>query len=361
MTEPPAGWTSPSGEPAAPATPPPAYGYGPGYGTVPGYGAAPGWGTPPPYGAPVGLKPGVVPLRPLTVGELLDGAVSIIRRYPRPTLGMSALVAVVTTVLKVAALLATDVSAFTSEVRSGRDSAGVGTTGSGGGSLGGIPGSVFGFLGGLVLTGALVVVVGKAVLGNPTSTGEVWRTVRGRLWALIGLALLTGLICGGVAAAGVGAAIGIGLVAGPLGLIVAIPLGIAGVLGSIYLYGRLSLAPAVLVLEKAGIRTALSRSGALVKGSWWRVFLILVLTSIISFFVAGILIVPFAIIGFITLFSSDASTGAAIALIVLTQVGAGLASFLVAPFTASVRALLYVDRRMRAEGLDLTLQAAARQ
>jgi len=45
----------------------------------------------------------------------------------------------------------------------------------------------------------------------------------------------------------------------------------------------------------------------------------------------------------------------------LTQVGGGIATFLVSPFSSGVRALLYVDRRMRAEGLDLTLQAAARQ
>ena len=40
------------------------------------------------------------------------------------------------------------------------------------------------------------------------------------------------------------------------------------------------------------------------------------------------------------------------------QVGAGLASVLVAPFSSGVMALLYVDRRMRAEGLDVALQTA---
>ena len=47
-------------------------------------------------------------------------------------------------------------------------------------------------------------------------------------------------------------------------------------------------------------------------------------------------------------------------LFLLVTVGSGLATFLVSPFTSGARALLYVDRRMRAEGLDLTLQAAAR-
>ena len=40
------------------------------------------------------------------------------------------------------------------------------------------------------------------------------------------------------------------------------------------------------------------------------------------------------------------------------DVGAGIAQTVVAPFTAGVRALLYIDRRMRAEGLDVSLMAA---
>jgi hypothetical protein len=51
------------------------------------------------------VKPGVVPLRPLALGELLDGAVGVLRGYPRPTLGMSAVVAVVATLANVVLLL----------------------------------------------------------------------------------------------------------------------------------------------------------------------------------------------------------------------------------------------------------------
>ena len=50
------------------------------------------WGWAPP---PV-VKPGVIPLRPLGVGEILDGAVTTIRRNPAPMLGLSAIVAVIT-------------------------------------------------------------------------------------------------------------------------------------------------------------------------------------------------------------------------------------------------------------------------
>ena len=45
--------------------------------------------------------------------------------------------------------------------------------------------------------------------------------------------------------------------------------------------------------------------------------------------------------------------------VVLAAVYGGLVVTVVKPFTAGVRALLYVDRRMRAEGLDVQLAAAA--
>src|ERR671918_262293 len=56
----------------------------------------PGWSTRQP---PAAVKPGVIPLRPLGVGEILDGAVTTIRRNPGPMLGLSAIVAIVTQLL----------------------------------------------------------------------------------------------------------------------------------------------------------------------------------------------------------------------------------------------------------------------
>lgn len=358
MTEPPAGWSPPSGEPV------PSYGPLPVYGepvpATPGYAGPPGgwYGGPPP--APT---PGVVPLRPLTVGELLDGAVKVIRRYPKPTLGLSAVVALVTTLLNVVGVLLSDFSGEVESLRDGSSSTGVG----GGGvnsSLSGLPGGIVAVPAGVFLTGVLVAVVGRAVLGQQATLGEVWQQVKPRAWALIGLALLTGLILlapllvlGVVALALVLFAVGFdaGGAALALGVVAALP---AAAL-MVYLYVRLSLAPAVLVLEKAGIRTSLRRSGVLVKGSWWRLFGLLLLTTVISQLVASVLVLPLGLVGGALLLGSP-TDGSVTVFVLLTQVGAGLASCLVSPFSAGVRALLYVDRRMRAEALDLTLQAAAR-
>jgi len=111
------------------------------------------------------------------------------------------------------------------------------------------------------------------------------------------------------------------------------------------------------------VRQALRRSGVLVRRSWWRIFWILVLTVVIASFVSQVLRIPFVIFGggATGLSRLTDPTGAGTATLVLSYIGAGVAQTIVAPFTAGVRALLYVDRRMRAEGLDVALAAAAAQ
>lgn len=329
MTEPPPSWSSPGGESAPPPPPPqamPSHSYGYGY---------------------AANQPGVIPLRPLALGELLDGAIKVIRRYPRPTLGLSAAIAVVVTALNTVGVLLLHAD-LTSNAEPGtfdgsQVAAGVAASG---------PAQLLAFLAGLVLTGALIIVVGKAVRGQPATTSEVWAAVRPRIWALLGLALLTGLIVIAPLVVGVGAAIALGVGLGGAGLALGIPLGIAGFLASVYLYIRLSLSSAAMVLEKTSVTEGLRRSHVLVKGSWWRIFGILLLTWLITAILGGIIAVP--LIGVSAVLTSQDSP----VYLVLQQLGAGLAGVLLSPFSAGVRALLYVDRRMRAEGLDVALQAA---
>ncbi len=373
MTDTPDGWAAPGSGPTPPASPPPSSAPSPSSqeppGGVPYYGApqygAPQYGAPqygaPQYGAPQYGKawapqPGVVPLRPLALGELLDGAIKIVRRHPRPTLGLSAAIAAVVTVLNVALVVALSAGDGLLQT-SGTSDATDGTTQSFTANVSSAPGALVGYFAGIFLTGALVAVVGKAVLGQPAPTGEVWRTIRPRLWALLGVSLLSGLLVGAPIFLSIAVAVGLAVIGGPVTLLLGIPLGIAGTLLSVHLYARLSLAPAALVLEKTGVRAALRRSAVLVKGSWWRVFGTLVLTGIITTVIAGILTVPPIIVAGLLSISSDSGDGTG--LLVTQQVAAGIASVFLTPFSAGVRALLYVDRRMRAEGLDVSLQAAA--
>ncbi len=364
MTEP-DGWTTPQGwgpptppqAPAAPA-PPPAYGDA-------AYGGPPPSGPTDhrPYGQ-VAARPGVVPLRPLGLGELLDGAVGVLRRYPRPTLGMSAAVAVLATLVNVVLLLTAfrpflDVDAADPLVDG--DAAAL-EAALGGAAVGGLLTAVLTLLSTAVLTGVLTAVVGKAVLGQPFSLRAAWETVRPLLLKLVAVALLLALIAGATAFGFVL----LGAVAIALGgnalLIVGVPLIVGGFAAAVYLYVRYSLAPCALVLEKVGIVESLRRSAVLVKGDWWRVFGISALTFVVALFVSLVIQVPFEFLGYGS-FGELAGGGDALSArtLVLSSIGGIVASTLVEPFTAGVRALLYVDRRMRAEGLDVALAAAADQ
>ena len=360
------GWTTPEGwGPPTPTPPPATPGYGqPGYGQ-PGYGqpapGAPGFGPPPAQWRP-DVKPGVVPLRPLGLGELLDGAVGVLRRYPRPTLGLSAVVAVVSTLANVLLLLTAfrpffDVDSAAA-IESGNSDALEAAIG--GAAVGGLLTFVLALLAGAVLTGILTAVVGRAVLGQPLSLGEAWAQVRPLLLKLVGVAF----VVSGVAALPVLATVlvaGVSVAAGGAALLaLGIPLVLGGFAAAAYLYVRLSLAPCAMVLEKVGIGTSLRRSSVLVKGDWWRVFGITLLTVVVAQFVAVVIQVPFELVGYGSpgdLFSgADALSTRAL---VASSIGSIISATLVTPFTSGVLALLYVDRRMRAEGLDVALAAAA--
>lgn len=366
----PPGWAGPTAPvPPTWASPPPPTGWGGPPTAPPGWGgpatAPPGWGGPLPgtpygWGGPVpgAPRPGVVPLRPLGLGELLDGAVAVVRRYPRPTLGLSVVVASLSTVLGVLLVLLlpdnaldlsnTDAAPQISEAQLG----GLAASGLGGALVTG--------LAGIVLSGVITVVVGRAVLGEPMTTGQAWQAVRPLLARLVGLALLTGLIVVTVIAVGVGLAALSYAVAGAGGLLLGVPAALVGLAAAVYLYNRLSLAAPALVLEKVGVLEALRRSGVLVHRSFWRVLGVLLLTAMIAGAVGVVLQVPFVIAG-----GGGGggllggSAGAGVRGLVLAQIGSGVAQTLVSPFSSGVRALLYVDRRMRAEGLDVALAAAS--
>src|SRR4051794_32416621 len=104
-------WTSPGGQ--SPQTGPPPSDSAPSdWAPSDSATPAPAWGAPPPgwdrpYAA-TAPRPGIIPLRPLGVGELLDGAFTAMRRYPRATLGLSAIIAAVQQLLGLVVDLATN-------------------------------------------------------------------------------------------------------------------------------------------------------------------------------------------------------------------------------------------------------------
>jgi hypothetical protein len=348
------GWASPGGPPPpswAPEQPPPAPGWAPPPG---GPTAAPGWGAA--YAPPPAPRPGIVPLRPLGVGELLDGAFTAIRRYPKATLGLAACVMLAVQVVEVATqywLLAGITPPRSGTLADAADyTARVGTAA--------ILNVLVVLLATLVLTGLVTAVIGEAVLGRPVTVSQAWGRLRPVFWRLAGasaLAFVLPLLVPAVLALPgiIVLAVGGGTIGGVL-LVVGL---VAGVPLMIWLYFLLVLAPAAVVLEQQTVRGALRRSRALVRRSWWRVFWILLLASVIASVVSGIISLPFTFAGGGLTSVGGRTSAVQLSQLVITGIGGLLAGTIVRPFSAGVAALLYIDRRMRAEALDMALVRAA--
>ncbi|MGV4923424.1 hypothetical protein K2224_02720 [Streptomyces sp. BHT-5-2] len=344
-----------------------------GWATPPGPGPQGGWGGGPGWsggwgGMPPVAKPGVIPLRPLGVGEILDGAVATMRAHWRTVLGISLIVAVVsqTTATVVTGLWfqgpnrATDLDDGAGPpLRQVLSEMGNSLTGSAITAL-------IGLLATIIATGMLTMVISRAVLGRSVTAGEAWHDARGQLPRLLGLLILLPLIVTAIFLAGLTPGI---LVSGSgpldlgLGLLL---LGLfAGGVVSIWLWVRYSLASPALMLEKQGVIASMRRSAKLVRGAWWRVLGVQLLAYLLISIVQFIIQIPTTFIAFLIGGESlmDWANGTSNAtgwpFLIALGIGAIVSSAITFPISAGVTALLYVDQRIRREALDLELARAA--
>ena len=322
-------------------------------------------------GAPV-HKPGVVALRPLTLGDFFDGAFKTIRRNPKAMVGLSAAVATAFMVVPVLVTLAIALSGslraaqpFTNPGPGGDFTSAFRTAmGSGGYAVASNLGGLFGFFAGVVLNGMLVRVVAEAVLGRRTTIGEAWAAVKGRLLRLLGLTLLNLLVSIAALAVPVlvGVAVGIA-VGGGRGIGIGIAVGVVLLLGGVVLLLFLQvryfmLAAPALVLERLGVVASMRRGAQLSRGQWWRLFGILLLTGLVVGVVGQVFAIPLALLtGFAP--SVWPGTGGALVAVFSSYLAQVLISAVTTPFSSGVVALQYIDQRIRKEGLDVQLIAAA--
>jgi hypothetical protein len=358
------GWDQPPGQqggwdrPGGPTYSGPPQG---GPGGAPGYGAW-GAGTGPAWQAP-DVKPGVIPLRPLGVTEILDGAITTIRRNLAAMLGLSAIVAAGTQILSSAVLAWIFGEAITEPDLGMSDAEALESLARG------IPAAILGWLVTLIatvfLTGVLTVVVGQAVLGRDLSIGQAWRESKGRLLRLLGLTLTYTLIWFSPALVVLALALLLGLTGGSTAAAVLVGVGaLAAIPITAWLYVRYALSTPALMLETTSgdgaarpirIFESLRRSATLVRTSWWRVFAILLLIFIIVVLIGQVVAVPF---GVPTMLGTNA-TDEPITWYVLNTLAGMISATITAPFSAAATALLYIDRRIRREGLDIELARAA--
>lgn len=357
----PSGSTPPAGEPfpadgsaaaggaARPGSPQPG---------APQPGAAPGW-TPPP-------KPGLIPLRPLTLGTMLAAAFQVLRRNPRPMFGFALLVMAGVTLVSLAVV---GVVAFFAVTRmttaTGADADAIAAGSIAAIALSALVPVVLSLCAGALLQGIVVLEVARGTVGEKLRLGALWRAAKGRIGALIGWTLLVTTVV--VLALGITGVL-IGLIiafGGTAGLVAGILLAIGVVAGAVvlgfWLGTRLCLVPSVLMLERLPLRAALSRSWSLTRGYFWRTLGIQLLVSVIVQVVTAIISTPLQILlgfGSALINPNGDETGLIVTVVVLyliTIVVAVVFGAIAAVVQAATTSLIYIDIRMRKEGLDLEL------
>ncbi|MDJ0345739.1 hypothetical protein QMK19_34345 [Streptomyces sp. H10-C2] len=358
---PPSQWSAPAGGGwGSPPPPPPQP--GPGWGGAPG-----GRQSSAPWGRPPAAKPGVIPLRPLGVGEILDGAVSTMRAHWRVVLGISLAVALVTQgVLVVLQGLLLDKNSDFSRVQNDPNATSGEILRAAGGALAGSGvAALISLLAMIFATAMLTMVVSRAVLGRPVTTGEAWRDSRPQLLRLLGLTLLLPLIAIVIIVVGTLPGIlviALGVTSG--GVALAVIGGLAGCAAAVWLWVRWSLASPALMLEKQGVITSMKRSMKLVRGSWWRILGVQLLAWILVTIVSGIIQTPFTLIagsvsgdGMSPFMSNNSQVGWTF--LIITAIGGVIGTAITLPISSGVAALLYMDQRIRREALDIELARAA--
>ncbi|GAA3532694.1 hypothetical protein [Nocardioides daeguensis] len=357
--------------PPGPAFPPP----GPAPGVVAGHVPAPvptGWATypsgPGPRPAP-GLalgaahKPGALPLRPLGLGNIYDGAFRIIRFNPKATVGAAVMVTavamlipvVVTVVVSLTIGIATDAAGDIDPEASVAEL--VGALAAYGSLLFSL---VVAQVGVVFVTGMVAHVTRAAAVGRRLGLAEAWAATRGKRWRLLGLTLVLNATFLFLAIAYVllwvlvvavssspWPVVGWGLVSVPAFLCLCCWLWIR------YYY----LPVPALMLEPVGVFGAIGRGWRLSARQFWRTFGIALLTVVVAQFAGGLLSFPVSIVGNVVALAVPEQ--AVLALVVTQAVALVIQNAFVAPFLAAVTSVQYVDLRIRKEAFDVELMREA--
>ncbi|CCH79979.1 Putative integral membrane protein (modular protein) [Nostocoides japonicum T1-X7] len=396
-------WTAPTGAPQQDRDPNGADGSGPvgggsaqprpqdgrgraseGHGAAyPGQGTAPGGGglahggqgpvhggQGPAYGGPTQplyaeYRPGIVPIRPLTLGDMFSGATLAIRGNPAATLGLG----LVTTLVVVAPATALGVILTRVLVDQARVDDATGQDALDGfGAFGSLLPSLAAQLAVLLMTAFTAHVIGQGVLGRKTSLQETWEATRSRLWTVVGSAALVFLMIVVALLVLVGVPVAVlvyGIVEDVRGTVaLGVGLTILGALAAIavllFIGTRFAFASAVIVLEHLGVRRGLGRSWRLTSGGqFWRVLGIRILVALLVGIVSGILTVPIGMALGLAVGAAGLSAATyAVVTVVVQALSTVITGALTTPFSAGTDTLLYLDQRIRREALDVQLLAS---
>jgi len=331
--------------------------------------APPGWTPPPPPRASWAPppRPGLLPVRPLAFGEILTAAFNVIRRNPRPTFGLALLMSLVTIVgvsaivAPISALMFARVAQSSLADRDAVTAGAVLVT-----ALVAVASAVLSSALTGVVQGVVSLEVAKGTVGEQHGLRSLWAAARGRLLVVIGWTLLVAAVVTFAFLLIVMLAIAVGVAGGVLGIVVAVLLGLllgAGALvASAWVGTKLTLVPALLLIERRRLGEAVRRSWRLTDGSFWRIFGTTLLVNVIINVASQVVITPISMLGgFASVLinpnqSADTTAAWTVATLVLTAIISVLFTALLMVAQTALPAVFYVDLRMRKEGLDLELQ-----
>jgi hypothetical protein len=308
---------------------------------------------------PVAHKPGAIPLRPLVLSDIFDGAFKIIRYNPRATIGAAVLVSAVAMIVPIAAGLFTGSTGGLQPDPSTdtlNDSQILSLLVAGGGLL---VGAQLQSIGLLFVSGMIAHVSSAAAVGRKLTMTEAWAATHGKRWRLLGMAFLLGL----AVVLAVTVVLGILLVGilafdAPLDAVVVVGVALALLLTVVVVWFWIrvrALAVPTLMLEQVGIFGALGRAVRLTSHQFWRLLGLLLLVTLVVGVAGTILRLPFSITGEVFLTSSGASSYGLLIYLLMTAIGSVVSAAVVQPFSAAVSALLYIDQRIRKEAYDVEL------
>ena len=314
-------------------------------------------------------QPGIIPLRPLTVGELFNGAFQAVRVNPQTMFGFAfAIMAVVGLVQ--AFFASSSTSSLTRALSSGDANDLVYSLGN---SMGSFVTSGLTMLATAFLSGMLALTVWDAVLGRKSSPADAWHRFSPRFVPVLLATFLIGIIefvaivvvllvfmipfilvavnaaaarSYDSASAGIGGAIAIIFL-----MIVAL------IVIACFLTVKFAFTSSAVVLEGLGPVDAIKRSWSLSKGSFWRIlgriWLIGIVTGLISAVLGGI-------VGAILGVGAAAADSVGV-LVAFSAFLSALLSAVVIPVQSSFYTLMYLDERMRKENLaPMIAQEASR-
>lgn len=288
-------------------------------------------------------------LRPMSTGELMDRTLVLYKKNFRLFVGIASLGPATYLLFQLLTIGSASVQARTPNSVSPLSAASLG----------------FGFIAGfLIMLGGMAVAQGATVravaavhLGLPIRIMEAYKSLRGRIWRIIGVFVCMGLLATLAVLVAFLLIVVLMLMLRTLaivdpgrgGQVFALLLGFGTILmiavSAMVVWVRYALAIACCVVENLGVIKSIKRSAKLSKGSRFRIFLIYIVFVLLAFILGAAL---GAVAGGVGSLMPNVTLR-----LILVYLAGFVASLLTGPLATIGIALVYYDERVRKEAFDL--------